>query len=308
MATKSKKSSNTKKKLRKAVRTPVRAGGVHPISTLGSEIETARAEAYERSGPEAGVDRTVKVVAEGDSWFSYFPAHDILACLRGKTWNKWAYDIEDRAKAGALLNDMVYGRDMVDTYQLLETHKPDVFLFSGGGNDIAGQELFVMLYHHKAVQMHQGLPEINKNILKGLVAEIFAQAYTDLIGLLRFKMNQIGKPNMPIVFHGYDYAIPDGRGWGGGWGPLPGPWLDPSLTRKGYDRKQDEALRRNIVRELINAFNVMLASIAHAHPNTHFVDLRNTLADKQWDNELHPSKTGFKLVTEKIEATIRTVI
>lgn len=278
------------------------------IAKLGGDIEKARAKAYERSGPKAAVERTVKIVAEGDSWFNYFPAYDILACLRGRTWNKWEYVIEDRAKAGASLNDMVYGRDMIDTYQLLESHRPDVFLFSGGGNDIAGQELFVMLYHHKAVRLHSGLPEINKNILKGLVAEVFSQAYADLIGLLRFKMAEIGKPNMPIVFHGYGYAIPDGRGWGGGWGPFPGPWLDPSLSRKGYDRKKDEVLRRAIIRELIDAFNEMLDGIAKTHANTHVVNLRPILTDSLWGNELHPTEKGFQKVTAEIEAKIRQVV
>src|SRR5687768_12495487 len=113
------------KRTRKPGKSTVRS---RRIAAIGAELELARAEAFERTGPEA-VDREVKVVAEGDSWFSYFPPNDVLACLRGRTWNGWAYKVEDRAKAGALLNDMVYGRDMVDTYELLERHRPDVFLF-----------------------------------------------------------------------------------------------------------------------------------------------------------------------------------
>ncbi len=31
--------------------------------------------------------RTVKIVAEGDSWFSYHPAYDVLATLRSRTWS-----------------------------------------------------------------------------------------------------------------------------------------------------------------------------------------------------------------------------
>ena len=275
---------------------------------MGQEFESQRIRAFERRGPEAGIQRTVKVAAEGDSWFSYFPAYDILACLRHKTWNGWEYKIRDRARAGALLNDMVYGRDMIETYQLLEENRPDVFLFSGGGNDIAGQELFVMLYNKRAVDMHSGLPEINKSILKGLVAEVFGQAYQDLIGLLRFKLTQIGKPNIPILFHGYDYAIPDGRGWGGGLGPLPGPWLDPSLSRKGYDRQTDKALRRTIVRELIDAFNDMLAGIARTHHDTHYVNFRGVLLDKDWGNELHPTEGGFMKVATEMEETIHAVV
>jgi len=297
-----------KKKARKSPRTRTPPPGAR-VRRLAAEFEAGRVAAYGSGfGPEAGVARTVRVVAEGDSWFSYFPAYDVLATLRGRVWNGWKYDVLDRAKAGALLNDMVYGRDMLDTYELLQRHRPEAFLFSGGGNDIAGQELFVMLYHHKAVQMHAGIPEINKNVLRGLVTEVFSRAYSDLIELVRIKLGNVGLPHIPILLHGYDYAIPDGRGWAGGLGPLPGPWLDPSLTRKGYDRKKDAILRRALVRELIDAFNDMQIAVAAAHPNTHHVDLRKVLPDKEWGNELHPTKKGFELVTTAIEAKLRTLV
>lgn len=278
------------------------------IVRMARDMERARAQAYERSAPESDPQRVVKVVAEGDSWFSYFPPNDILASLRNRRWNGWDYQVSDRAKAGALLNDMVYGRDMVDTYQLLEDESPDVFLFSGGGNDIAGPELFVMLYHRKAVEMTAGLPSINAKILQGLVDEVFLRSYLDLVALIRHKARAIGRPDLPIILHGYDYAIPDGRGWGGGWGPLPGPWLDPSLTSKGYDRVRHEAVRRRIVRQLIDAVNATLAKVAQSDRNVHHVDLRGTLADGEWANELHPTPEGFAAVTGKIEARIRAVL
>jgi hypothetical protein len=122
-------------------------------------------------------------------------------------------------------------------------------------------------------------------------------------------MERIGIPEAPIILHGYDYAIPDGRGWGGGMGPLPGrPGWTPSLTRKGYDRKHDKLLRRTIVRELTDAFNAMLQKVADRNPQTHFVDLRDTLPGNDWANELHPTADGFLRVTRKIEAKIRQVV
>ena len=285
-----------------------RRSRVHRVRALAGSIESARVEAFGRPQAEAAVDRTVRVVAEGDSWFSYVPPTDVLACLRNRLWDGWKYDVADRAKAGATLNDMVYGRDIIDTYQLIEEHRPEVLLFSGGGNDIAGGELYVLLYNKKAIELNAGIPRINRNILKGLVDEVFSTAYRDLLGLLRFKLRQVGTPNVPILLHGYDYAIPDGRGWLGGWGPLPGPWLDPSLTRKGYHRRTDATIRRVIVKELIDAFNGMLEAVVAREPHTHFVDLRGTLADSQWDNELHPTKTGFLAVTQKIERKIRAAV
>lgn len=277
------------------------------IESLAREFEQQRAGAFDlEPGPEA-VLREVRVVAEGDSWFDYFPAYDVLATLRRRRWDDREYKVFDRADAGALLNDMVYGRDMVDTFQLIKEHKPEVFLFSGGGNDIAGQELFVLLYHRKAVELHGALPRINASILRGLVHEVFERSYRDMIELVRWKATEVGLGDLPIVLHGYGYAIPDGRGWAGGWGPLPGPWLDPSLTRKGYDREKHAAIRRDIVRELIDAFNDMQKVVASSYPAVHHVDLREVLGDSDWGNELHPTEAGFRKVTRRIEETIRSV-
>jgi hypothetical protein len=278
------------------------------VSALAGSVESARIEAFGRPSPEAAIERTVRVVAEGDSWFSYIPPTDVLASLRNRLWDGWKYDVADRAKAGATLNDMVYGRDIIDTYQLIEEHRPEVVLFSGGGNDIAGGELYMLLYNKKAIDLNGGLQRVNANILKGLVNEVFSTAYRDLLKLLRYKLRQVGTPDVPIMFHGYDYAIPDGRGWLGGWGPLPGPWLDPSLTRKGYQRKNDATVRRTMIREFIDAFNEMLRDVAKTDAHAHYVDLRGTLTDGQWDNELHPTRTGFRAVTEIIQDRIRRVV
>jgi hypothetical protein len=167
-----------------------------------------------------------------------------------------------------------------------------------------------LLYNRKAIDNINGTPEINKKVMQGLVGEVFYRAFDDLIGLLRYKMNQIGKPNIPIIFHGYDYPFPDGRGWSlAGLHSWAGPWLDPPLSYKGYDRTAHAAVRLKIVHDLLDAFNNMLASVVSAHPNTFYVNLRGTLTTRaQWHNELHPKEPGFNLITKKIEAEIRAVV
>jgi lysophospholipase L1-like esterase len=294
-----------RKRSRKAVRQPSKR-----ITELSQAVETQRIQAYEQ--PRLAVPaRHVRVVAMGDSWFHYFPAWDILSQLRTENWGDRLYDVEDTAKAGATLNEMVYGRTIADTYQLLHQHPgTEVFLFSGGGNDVTNDQMLDLLYNRKAIDNINGTPEINKKVMQGLVGEVFYKAFDDLIGLLRYKMTQIGKPNMPIIFHGYDYPFPDGRGWSlGGLHSWVGPWLDPPLTYKGYDRTTDSTMRLKIVHDLIDAFNDMLASVVSAHPNTYYVNLRGTLTTRaQWHNELHPKEPGFNLITKKIEAQIRAVV
>ena len=294
-----------RKKSRKAARQPSKR-----ITELSQAVETQRIQAYEQ--PRLAVAaRHVHVVAMGDSWFHYFPAWDILSQLRTENWGDRLYEVEDTAKAGATLNEMIYGRTIADTYQLLHQHpETEVFLFSGGGNDVTNDQMLDLLYNRKAIDNINGTPEINKKVMQGLVGEVFYRAFDDLIGLLRYKMNQIGKPNIPIIFHGYDYPFPDGRGWSlAGLHSWAGPWLDPPLSYKGYDRTAHATVRLKIVHDLLDAFNNMLASVVSAHPNTYYVNLRGTLTTRaQWHNELHPKEPGFNLITKKIEAQIRAVV
>jgi hypothetical protein len=278
------------------------------LAALRAETEQLRADIYDVAKAESSVSRRIKLVAEGDSWFRYTPAYDVLVQLRKRVWSGWQYEIAHRASAGDTLNDMVYGREMAETYQLLQEHKPEAFLFSGGGNDIAGQELFVMLYHKRAVRTGGAGQPLNYGVLQGLVREVFLQAYLDVVDLVRAKSAGFGRPELPIIVHGYAHAIPDGRGWAGGWGPLPGPWLDPSLTRKGYDRTADAAQRRDVVRQLIDEFYLMLNEVARLRPGVFVTDLRPVLTDGDWGNELHPTKEGFRKVTEAIEGNLRRAL
>jgi len=276
---------------------------------LYEKSETTRRMVYPDVGAAtlfaSATTRTVRVVAEGDSWFSYFPAHDIIATLRRGPWPGRRYDIRGRPIAGAYLNDMVYHpRQLAETFQAIHEHQPEALLFSGGGNDIAGPELFDLLWHRQAGGMAAG-QVVNSVVLGGLINEVLAQAYRDFIDAVRECALDSGLQRLPIIVHGYDYAIPDGRGWLGGAGPLPGPWLDPSLRRKGWDRTTDAVAREAAIRQLIDALNQMLAGLAATIPGLHYVDLRGTLARGDWDNELHPDAAGFRRVTERIEQALR---
>jgi hypothetical protein len=280
-------------------------------SSLYLEAAKTRARAYPppRKTALGLVARAVRVVAEGDSWFSYFPAYDVLATLRGEKWaGGRSYVIKGAPRAGSYLNDMVYHpRQLADTFQHVVEHKPEVFLFSGGGNDIAGPELFSFLWNKLAGKPGGG-KVLNAQVVAGVVDEVFGQAYIDLVTAIRACAQDVGITKLPFVCHGYGHAIPDGRGWGGGWGPLPGPWLDPNLSRKNWDREDDAKMREAAIAELIDALNTMLARLAKKIPDFHYVDVRGVLTRKDWGNELHPTETGFLKVTQAIEAVLRKVV
>jgi hypothetical protein len=126
-------------------------------------------------------------------------------------------------------------------------------------------------------------------------------------GLTEIATRLLNRP-IPIVLHGYDYPVPDGRGFLGGFWLLPGPWLQPGFHRKGYGN--DDA-NKAVVARLIDTFNAMLRQLARGAGFEHvrYVDLRGTLSDaaaykRDWANELHPTERGFKAVALKIAAAI----
>jgi hypothetical protein len=102
--------------------------------------------------------------------------------------------------------------------------------------------------------------------------------------------------------------VPDGRGFLGGWGPLPGPWLEPGFREKGFE---DLAVTTRIVGDLIDRFNRMLRDVAGTagFEHVHYLDLRGTLPTgagytRWWENELHPTRRGFAAVADRFAALI----
>jgi lysophospholipase L1-like esterase len=115
-----------------------------------------------------------------------------------------------------------------------------------------------------------------------------------------------------VFVHGYDYPVPDGRGYAGGSWILPGPWLEPGFRRKGR-----LALARNIevMRTLIDRFNAMMRRVATTPGLEHvtYVDFRGLLSTtlpgkaytKWWANELHPTEAGFEAIARRLHAALQ---
>ena len=252
-----------------------------------------------RLGPQA----TEVLIAEGDSWFDY-PLNDVLQILE----DDHGYDVESVAHKGDRVEDMAYSDGQLEEFvrrleKLLRNGAPipRAILLSGGGNDVAGDEFRVLL-NHKA----SAIFGLNDSVVDGIIKERIMTSYLTLISMInRICENRIGH-RLPILVHGYDYAVPDGRGFLGGWGFLPGPWFEPGFREKGFIDRQEMMM---IVRELIDRFNDMLKDLQTKFENVHYVDLRGTLStagnyQDDWDNELHPTEEGFKKITSKFARVI----
>ena len=273
---------------------PVRRRGI-----TGTDRLPAKARGLFGPRKTAGV-----LIAEGDSWFDY-PMQDVLRLLE----DDHLFDVESVAHKGDCVEDMAHSRGQFEEFarrleKLLRDGKvPRAILLSGGGNDIAGDEFAILLNHASST-----LPPLNEDIVRGVIDIRLQEAYASMIsGLTTIAKSFLGR-TIPIITHGYDYPVPDGRGFLGGWWKLPGPWLQPGFRRKGHD---DLGKNTVLIGELIDRFNVMLATVS-ALPqfgHVHYLDLRGTLKrdgnyKKYWANELHPNATGFELVTTKFANVI----
>jgi lysophospholipase L1-like esterase len=239
------------------------------------------------------------LVAEGDSWFDY-PFNDILSLLE----DQHGYDVESVAHKGDRVEEMAYGGGQLDELTrrleklLRQGILPRAILLSGGGNDVAGDE-FGMLLNHAG----SAISGLNDQVVTGVIDQRVRLAYVTILNAITHVCQARLARILPILVHGYDYPVPDGRGFLGGWWFLPGPWLEPGFREKGFARLPE---RITLAKQLIDRFNAQLRAVAalSAFPHVTYVDLRGTLsvgADYRtwWDNELHPTRLGFEHVTQR---------
>jgi hypothetical protein len=244
------------------------------------------------------------LAAAGDSWFDY-PFHDVLKLLE----DHHGYNVESTAHKGDPIEKIAYaGGQLEDFARKLDKIKargaaPKAVLVSGGGDDVAGNEFGMLL--NNAFSPIAGW---DAAVLDGVLNQRILTAYTQLLmSITSLCQGTFGK-TIPVLIHGYDYPVPDGRGFFGGW-PFPGPWLDPGFREKNFG---DLAQRIAMMQALMDRFNDVVKSLPSqpTFAHVHYIDLRGTLsnrlADYQqwWANELHPTERGFEAVTDRFVAEL----
>ena len=239
------------------------------IGVLNGRSARRRAQAFEER-VAAGFDG-LRLFAEGDSWFQ-FPLlrRDVVDHLSAD------FAVYCTSAAGDTLENMTSGLE--DTLQLIGAHRPDAFLFSGGGNDIAGDELGGFLRAASAAAK----PE-------DLISEAFDQFLRRLSSRLLHYFNGISRryPKLPILCHGYDWPYPRAGG----------RWLFPAFEERGIPAE----LRMNTLRLMIDRYYETLAVVADsARGPVTVVDCRGAVGDEsEWFDELHPWDGGYGRVAAR---------
>ncbi len=239
------------------------------------------------------------LAAAGDSWFDY-PLHDVLKLLD----DHYGYNVESTAHKGDPIEKIAYaGGQLEDFARKLEKIKargavPKAALVSGGGDDVAGNE-FGMLLNNAFSPIAGWDPEVVDGVLNQRILTAYSQMLMSITHLCSVTFGTI----VPILVHGYDYPVPDGRGFLGGW-PFPGPWLDPGFREKNFDDLQQ---RIGMMQGLMDQFNDVVKSLPALPGLGHvrYIDLRGTLSNRLadyknwWANELHPTELGFERVADR---------
>ncbi len=244
-----------------------------------------------------------KIIAEGDSWFDYMPGTDLMDCLK----NLFDYDIDNYATAGDTLENMIFGTRINKNFQRvtpqietvllrIQQVQPKVFLFSGGGNDIAGDE-FESYLNHK----NSDLPVLREEFVNKMIDVVFREYLDKLI-----KRVALVSPNTHVVMHGYGHTIPTGEGVDLLFFTFAGPWMRPALAKKGIF---DPTEQKQLVFNLIDKYNGMLKALDDEHDSFHHVDLRSVLnPQNDWVNELHLKNSAYARSAREIHSKIQSLL
>jgi len=248
------------------------------------------------------------LVAEGDSWFDY-PFSDVLEQLE----EDFHYEVESVAHKGDTAEGMAYEPKQLDKVARLllklkrDERTPRAILMSGGGNDIS-EDLALCLNNKSS-----GLPPLSESVLVGVIDQRLRVIMIQLAAAVTYLCREIFEATIPILMHGYDYPVPDGRGYAGGFWLLPGPWLEPGFRRKGYHELSERA---NLMVTMVDRFNGVLCDVAGSPGLAHVrhLDLRGTLSNqiqgqdykKWWRDEMHPTRQGFTAVATRFDEALRS--
>jgi hypothetical protein len=249
-------------------------------------------------------DHRLVLVSEGDSWFQ-FPLflEDVIDQIFDD-FNIWSVDAAGDTLQNMVLNDAEY-------LQALRQNKDEVraFLFSGGGNDIVGED------------------EAGKSIISQIIrpfepgrppewyldTEEFAAKLRFIEMCYRAMISNVSAEfvGLPVICHGYDYVIP-----GGGPDDTRNPfwatqdkWIGRAMREDLGIR--DHRLQRDIVHLMIDRLNERLKSLCGGNnPNGAFrnawhVDIRGTVG-MLWADELHPTDASFRLVAARFLNVLRS--
>jgi hypothetical protein len=176
----------------------------------------------------------------------------------------------------------------------------DAVLFSGGGDDLVGEQF--RLWLHDAVSVGADITRAINTTAFADILGVVETAFLDLIATCKAADRVTGRTTL-IFVHAYDFALPTNDGVCGR-----GPWLAPSLEARGWMTGQgaaDIASGAQIVKQILQNFlQVLVVLESNPKNNLVVVPTQGVLADTDWANELHPNPGGFNKIATRFAQSL----
>ncbi len=230
---------------------------------------------------------SIKIVSEGDSWFQY-PHPKVKDIIDHLSQHYAIYSV------GAAGDEVINYFKEQEYFLAVKQEHPDFLLLSGGGNDILGPQFESFLRD----DLHDGLRlETKEDLIHFMKTSFFdkldkvLQTYKEI-----FNSTFEQSPNIHILLHGYDNIIPLDKTDEG--------WLGRFMIKKNMLQQEN---REKLIHYLLMEFNDRVSALADSYPNVHYIDVRNSVTDKQWYDEIHPDSEGFKVVADKFLDKLKTL-
>lgn len=251
----------------------------------------------------------LRILAEGDSWFDYpyrleagvpVPVEDGIITGLEKLLG---YPIANMAHFGLELEQMMglsLRQEIIS--RLSGGAKFDAMLFSGGGNDLVGDQFCIWFKSTPPAPAPSQL--IDLEAVNSIMALLEAE-YRELINIRNTYSSET-----VIFVNSYDYPIVNGKPAICGVGPWMKPGLDYIYHQLGVQKPSPND-EYQVVKALLQEFSKMLSRIA-ADPhvkNFVVVPTQGTLSpvDSDWQNEIHPTSKGFLKLAAIFKASLGSV-
>jgi hypothetical protein len=271
---------------------------------IGNGISRSRRQRRFRRTLEGGDKRPV-LVSEGDSWFQFpFLIEDVIDHL-GADHLIWSMD----AAGDTAENMLGMSSEYMEGLRRWKNRPVRAFLLSAAGNDVIGADPAGVSMLGRLLGHHQPGKPARAHIDEGMLASVMndlESRYGETIVKVRAEP---GFADLPILIHGYDYALPSG---------FPSDqrdpiyadrdqWLGAPLDAHGIEKPE---LREAIIRELIDELYGMLQRVAGDPDQTkvYLVDARGVIDRDQWNDEIHGTDDGFAAVAARFRNVLRSTL
>jgi hypothetical protein len=260
---------------------------------------------------------TTRLLAQGDSWFSIgaLPPYLTTNLLFGLK-REASTCIVNCAVPGQVLRHMTDTTTNTTFLQILggvQSMKFDGILLSGGGNDMIDALQSTDADPARRLlrfQAEWGAPGSGAaRYISEAGWAVFESHLGDVFARFIAARDQGVNRDVPVFLHTYDFATPRNAGAGFGFGP----WLFKALTSFAVP----VADWNGVAAELFERLRTLLGQLQSQQPHTHLVDTMGTLvragnadtgATADWQNEIHPTRAGYKKLSAKWAAALDSVL